>query len=132
MSLAAATALPSHIYASETLVGTGPSRPFGYKRSVSHWTVSDLEWEDLCPWLADQGIEAIDLVGPENWHHLKKHGLDSSMCNGAELNLVDGFIHEEFEGVLRPAYQGDEWKLIVTGAILGMAAGFFQIYFVFS
>ncbi len=37
----------------------------------------------------------------------------------------------EFEGVLRPAYQADEWKLIVTGAVLGMAAGFFQIYFVF-
>jgi len=104
MSLAAATALPSQIYASKTLAGTGPSRPFGYKRSVSHWTVSDLEWEDLCPWLANQGIEAIDLVGPENWHHLKKHGLDSSMCNGAELNLVDGFIHEEFEAVLHQRY----------------------------
>lgn len=35
---------------------------------------------------------------------------------------------EEFEGVLRPAYQQDEWKLIVTGAILGMAAGFAQLY----
>ena len=104
MSLAAATALPSHIYASGTLAGSSSSRPFRYKRSVSHWTVSELEWEDLCPWLADQGIEAIDLVGPENWHHLKKHGLDSSMCNGAELNLVDGFIHEEFESVLHQRY----------------------------
>ena len=104
MSLAAATALPSQIYASKTLAGTGPSRPFGYKRSVSHWTVSDLEWENLCSWLSNQGIEAIDLVGPENWHHLKKHGLDSSMCNGAELNLVDGFIHEEFEAVLHQRY----------------------------
>ena len=104
MSLAAATALPSHIYASESMASDGPSRPFRYKRSVSHWTVSELEWEDLCPWLADQGIEAIDLVGPENWHHLKKHGLDSSMCNGAELNLVDGFIHEEFESVLHQRY----------------------------
>ena len=35
---------------------------------------------------------------------------------------------EDFEGVLRPAYQQDEWKLIVTGAILGMAAGFAQLY----
>ena len=35
---------------------------------------------------------------------------------------------EEFEGVLRPAYQQDEWKLSVTGAILGMAAGFAQLY----
>ncbi|NCP64409.1 MAG: DUF445 family protein [Paraglaciecola sp.] len=38
---------------------------------------------------------------------------------------------EEFEGVLRPAYEADEWKLIVTGAILGMAAGFMQLYLVF-
>jgi len=39
---------------------------------------------------------------------------------------------EEFEGVLRPAYQQDEWKLILAGAILGMGAGFMQLYFVFS
>jgi len=30
------------------LVGDEKSnRAFGYKRSVSHWTVDDLEWEDL-------------------------------------------------------------------------------------
>ena len=39
---------------------------------------------------------------------------------------------EEFEGVLRPAYQADEWKLIVVGAILGMIAGFMQLYLVFG
>ena len=38
---------------------------------------------------------------------------------------------EEFEGVLRPAYEADEWKLILTGAILGMGAGFIQLYLVF-
>ena len=35
---------------------------------------------------------------------------------------------EEFEGVLRPAYQADEWKLILTGSILGMCAGIGQLY----
>lgn len=38
---------------------------------------------------------------------------------------------EEFEGVLRPAYEADEWKLIVTGALLGAGAGFIQLYLVF-
>ncbi len=38
---------------------------------------------------------------------------------------------EEFEGVLRPAYEADEWKLILTGTLLGMGAGFMQLYFVF-
>ena len=36
---------------------------------------------------------------------------------------------EEFEGVLRPAYEADEWKLILTGSLLGMGAGFLQLYF---
>jgi uncharacterized membrane protein YheB (UPF0754 family) len=35
---------------------------------------------------------------------------------------------EEFEGVLRPAYQADEWKLIVVGSVLGMVAGLGQLY----
>lgn len=35
---------------------------------------------------------------------------------------------EEFEGVLRPAYQADEWKLIAVGSILGMFAGIGQLY----
>lgn len=37
----------------------------------------------------------------------------------------------EFEGVLRPAYEADEWKLILVGAILGMMAGFGQLYIMF-
>jgi hydroxypyruvate isomerase len=107
MTLGAAVAAPGALWAGTAQaeeMAVKSERAFGYKRSVSHWTVTDLEWEELCPWLADQGIEAVDLVGPENWHHLKKHGLDSSMCNGAELNLVDGFIHREFEGVLHERY----------------------------
>ncbi|MFQ3171724.1 MAG: uncharacterized membrane protein YheB (UPF0754 family) [Oleispira sp.] len=38
---------------------------------------------------------------------------------------------EEFEGVLRPAYEADEWKLILTGSLLGMGAGFMQLYLLF-
>lgn len=38
---------------------------------------------------------------------------------------------EEFENVLRPAYKQDEWKLIIIGAILGMGAGFIQLYLMF-
>lgn len=112
MALGAASAAPGALWAAGRQTSansegnvTPTERAFGYKRSVSHWTVDDLDWDDLCGWLAQEGVEAVDLVGPENWHHLKKHGLDSSMCNGAELNLVDGFIHEEFQGVLHERYR---------------------------
>ncbi|GMV42556.1 MAG: hypothetical protein AMXMBFR64_42720 [Myxococcales bacterium] len=39
---------------------------------------------------------------------------------------------ESFEGVLRPAFQQDEWKLILAGAVLGMGAGVMQVVFMFK
>ena len=37
----------------------------------------------------------------------------------------------EFEGFLRPIFEKDEWKLILIGAILGLAAGFLQLIYLF-
>ena len=57
---------------------------------------------------------------------------NGAMQIGQDLSLrMQALSAEEFEGVLRPAYQQDEWKLILTGALLGMAAGFMQLYLVF-
>ncbi len=39
---------------------------------------------------------------------------------------------DEFEGVLRPAFQQDEWKLILAGAALGCVAGVAQFVYIFS
>jgi len=39
---------------------------------------------------------------------------------------------ESFEGVLRPAFKQDEWKLIVAGAVLGLGAGFLQLFYLFG
>jgi len=39
---------------------------------------------------------------------------------------------KNFEGVLRPAFQQDEWKLIVIGAVLGLGAGFLQLVTLFG
>jgi uncharacterized membrane protein YheB (UPF0754 family) len=39
---------------------------------------------------------------------------------------------ESYEGVLRPAFQQDEWKLIAAGAVLGTIAGVLQLVFIFG
>ncbi len=36
------------------------------------------------------------------------------------------------EGVLRPAFQQDEWKLILAGAVLGATAGILQLVYIFG
>ena len=72
--------------------------------SVSRWTYGDLSIEELCLLVKSLGFTAIDLVGPEDWPVLKKHGVDSSMCNGAELNLVDGWSEPKFHPELIKRY----------------------------
>lgn len=39
---------------------------------------------------------------------------------------------EEFQDVLRPAFQEDEWALILLGASIGLLAGFAQLLFIFN
>jgi uncharacterized membrane protein YheB (UPF0754 family) len=39
---------------------------------------------------------------------------------------------ESYEGVLRPAFQQDEWKLIAAGAVLGTLAGLLQLVYIFG
>jgi len=72
--------------------------------SVCRWCFSSLELETLCIEAKKMGITGIDLVGPKDWPTLKKHGLLSTMCNGAEINLVDGFNDEKFHETLVANY----------------------------
>lgn len=67
--------------------------------SVARWCFNDFDIETLCIEAKKIGITGIDLVGSKDWPILKKYGLVSTMCNGAELNLTDGFndirFHEQ-------------------------------------
>lgn len=72
--------------------------------SVCRWCFGKMELDDLCIEAKKIGIKAIDLVGPKDWPTLKKHGLYSSMCNGAEINLVDGWNDPQFHPTLIKNY----------------------------
>jgi hydroxypyruvate isomerase len=72
--------------------------------SVARWCFNDFDIETLCREAKKIGITGIDLVGPKDWPILQKHNLDSTMCNGAELNLVDGFNDQKFHEQLIKNY----------------------------
>jgi hydroxypyruvate isomerase len=72
--------------------------------SVCRWCFSDLDVDTLCIEAKKIGIKGIDLVGPKDWPTLKKHGLESTMCNGAEINLVDGWNDPAFHAKLIENY----------------------------
>lgn len=72
--------------------------------SVCRWCYQDLSLDQLCAAAKSIGLKGIDLVGPADWPTLKKYGLDSPMCNGAELNLTDGFNDPQFHAALFKSY----------------------------
>jgi hydroxypyruvate isomerase len=72
--------------------------------AVCRWCYGDISLDDLCAAAVDIGIKGIDLVGPGDWPTLKKHGLVSSMCNGAEINLNDGFGDKVYHAELQKRY----------------------------
>lgn len=74
------------------------------KHSVCRWTYGFMPLEQLCTTIKEIGFNAIDLVGPSDWATLKKHGIHSSMCNGAEISLTEGWNDPQYHGRLVENY----------------------------
>lgn len=72
--------------------------------SVCRWCYQDMPLEQLCIEAKRIGITGIDLVGPNEWPVLKKHGLYSPMCNGAEISLTEGFNDKLYHKALFENY----------------------------
>lgn len=90
-------------------------------------------------------------IGSESYRRMKETAVEASAKRaGTLMKHVDDYLKEsvdlkntlssrlaalspkEFEGLLRPAFQQDEWILITVGAALGLIAGFAQLIFMFS
>jgi hydroxypyruvate isomerase len=72
--------------------------------SVCHWTYNFMPLEELCKHVKDIGFTAIDLVGPKDWNILKKYDIFSSMCNGAEISLTEGWNDKQYHATLIKNY----------------------------
>lgn len=72
--------------------------------SVCRWTYGFLSLDELCATVKNIGFSAIDLVGPKEWSTLKKQGVFSSMCNGAEISLTEGWNDPQYHSELIKRY----------------------------
>ncbi|NCP63550.1 MAG: TIM barrel protein [Paraglaciecola sp.] len=107
-SAAGLTLIGTSTYAQPVSAKTTGSVDKGLKGNIHHaiarWTYGDLSIVQLCEVVKSLGFSAIDLVGPEDWPVLKQYGIHSSMCNGAELNLTDGWGDRQFHPQLIERY----------------------------
>jgi hydroxypyruvate isomerase len=87
---------------------SSPNLPTMWKGSINHsvcrWCYNDIPLEQFCQIVKDLGIPAIDLIGPKEWHVLQKYGLYSSMCNGAEISLTEGWNDPQYHNTLLKNY----------------------------
>ena len=98
-----AMALPNLVSSHESFSDSNPLKG-NVNHSVCQWCYGDIPLEVLAREAKKLGLVGIDLIGPDSWDILKKYDLDSTMCNGAELNLVDGFNDVKFHNKLIPRY----------------------------
>jgi hydroxypyruvate isomerase len=63
------------------------------KQSVCHWCFEPMDLETLARNAAAMGIRSIELVPPEKWPTLKKHGLICALSSSH--GFVEGWNHKE-------------------------------------
>lgn len=103
VALSAAAILPACAQQQQNEEGIAMQNNINH--SVCRWTYDHMTLDELCKTVKSIGFAAIDLVGPDDWPVLKAHGVDSSMCNGAEINLVDGWNEKANHATLIRNYE---------------------------
>jgi uncharacterized membrane protein YheB (UPF0754 family) len=95
---------------------------------IFKWVVGSEEYEEMKEDVVDRVLEHLDRPIYEVSDYV-----DEALALEATLRRrLEALEPKEFEGLLRPVFQEDEWKLILVGAALGMAVGFVQLFVVFA
>ncbi|WP_406638998.1 DUF445 domain-containing protein [Amycolatopsis sp. WGS_07] len=64
---------------------------------------------------------------PDTMRYIEDYATDAMDIRNVLVGKMKELSPEEFEQLLRPAFQQDEWILIATGAVLGFAVGEAQV-----
>ncbi|MGH8529268.1 MAG: DUF445 domain-containing protein [Nevskiales bacterium] len=66
---------------------------------------------------------------PDTMKHMEKYAGEAMDLENTLRTKMQELTPDEFERLLRPAFQQDEWKLIAVGAFLGFMVGEMQVFF---
>jgi hydroxypyruvate isomerase len=66
-----------------------------------------LSFDDMCREAARLGVRGFDLVGPQDWPTLKKHGLVCTMAPAMGVTIRDGLIRPELHDAIEKAMHGE-------------------------
>ncbi len=77
-----------------------------FKHSVCYWCFNDIPLDKFASECAKLGIQAIDLLKPDQWDTVKKHGLECSMATDEFAIIEHGFNDPANHIQLQENYRG--------------------------
>ena len=96
----------------------------GLARPIVVFAVGSTRYQEMKKTVADRIFQRL----PEALAHVESYAgeaMDLERVIGEKMKLL---TPEEFEALLRPAFQQDEWILITVGAALGFLVGEMQVF----
>jgi hydroxypyruvate isomerase len=89
------------------------------KQSASKWCYGKIPLDEFCAAGAKMGLAGVDLVGPDTFETLKKHGLVSTMTSGAGDIIVpekhDGAAERVLKSIEANAAAGFRNVIVLAG-----------------
>ncbi|GAB3671345.1 DUF445 family protein [Salinisphaera aquimarina] len=92
------------------------------------WSLGSEDYEQI---KADAVREVVARM-PQTLSHMTGYAHDAMAIQETLITRLQNLSPLQFEGMLRPAFEEDEWILIAVGAALGLAVGWFQLIVLFS
>lgn len=101
----------------------GIDKTAGFNSSLIKFTSGTDTYDEIKTIAVGRFIEAA----PKQIHIVFDYAKQALDIEETMYTRMTSLPPDEFVDFLRPVFQEDEWKLILTGAILGMIAGFLQL-----
>ena len=116
-------ALTESFASTPTMHESEPDAPYGamaplkghVNHSVCKWCYNKIPLDDFCKSVKEMGITSVDLIDPNDWATLKKHGLTCAMAQGAGKGISDGFNDPKLHDELVASYEAIFPKLKAAG-----------------
>ncbi|WP_328612764.1 DUF445 domain-containing protein [Amycolatopsis sp. NBC_00355] len=92
-------------------------------RPLVVFAVGSRKYQDMKLSIAEQIMNRL----PETMRYIEDYATDAMDIRNVLVSKMKELSPHEFERLLRPAFEQDEWILIATGAVLGFAVGEAQV-----
>lgn len=100
----------------------------GIAKPFVAWTIGTRRYIEIKDMSVTRLVENL----PATVRHVDAYAKEAMDIQQVLSERLAALPPPKFEAMLRPAFQEDEWILIVVGGVLGAMAGFFQLVVVFG